>query len=130
MIRLRRCLIVLGIAVGGLVATASASAGSLPQFGAHNCHGGTIKAGVYASLRVSGNCTVPTGATVHVNGEVFVAPGATLNAVTQSTFNVGGDLIRASTRSSASAATTRSAAPPRPTTTSAAACGHGARQRS
>ena len=55
MIRLRRCLIVLGIAVGGLVATASASAGSLPQFGAHNCHGGTIKAGVYASLRVSGN---------------------------------------------------------------------------
>jgi hypothetical protein len=93
MTRLRRCLLVLGVAVGGLVATASASASSIPHFGAHNCHGGTIKTGVYDSLRVSGECLVPTGATVHVNGEVFVASGATLNAVTQSTFNVGGDLI-------------------------------------
>jgi len=89
---LRRCLLALGLALSGLVFTAGAGASGLPQFGSVTCHHGNIKSGVYSSLRVAGPCTVPTGATVHVRNDVFVAHDAVLNQVTQSTLNIGGDL--------------------------------------
>lgn len=92
MTRTQRCLLVLGLALGALVSTASAGASSLPHFGNHTCRHGKIRTGVYASLKVTGNCTVPNGATVHVRGDVFVAHDAVLNQVTQSSLNIRGDL--------------------------------------
>jgi len=89
---MQRCLLVLGLALGALVSTASAGASSLPHFGNHTCRHGKIRSGVYASLKVTGVCTVPDGATVHVRGDVFVAHDAVLNAVTQSNLNIRGDL--------------------------------------
>jgi hypothetical protein len=93
MIRLRACLLGVGLALGVLTSAASAGASGLPHFGHVTCHNGNLKQGVYASLRVTGVCTVPTGAIVRVRNDVHVAPGATLNAITQSTFNVRGDVI-------------------------------------
>lgn len=93
MIRPQRSLLVVGLALCGALTSASASAGGLPHFGHHTCRGGNIRTGVYASLRVTGTCTVPTGATVRVRGDVLVAPRAILDTLTQSSFNVGGDLF-------------------------------------
>jgi hypothetical protein len=92
MTRLQRSVIVLALVAGALASTASAGASGLRHFGHHTCRHGNIRSGVYRSLRVAGNCTVPTGATVHVRGDVFVAPGAVLNQVTQSNLNIRGDL--------------------------------------
>src|SRR5262249_51704219 len=90
--KLQRSLLALGLAVGALVSTASAGASGLPHFGNHTCRHGKIRTGVYASLRVTGVCIVPNGATVRVRGDVFVAHDAVLNQVTQSSFNIRGDV--------------------------------------
>jgi hypothetical protein len=51
------------------------------------CSGGAIASGSYASLTVTGNCSIPDQATVTIFGDLTVAPGATLNAVS---FGPGG----------------------------------------
>jgi hypothetical protein len=48
------------------------------------CSGGTIAAGTYSSLMVTGNCTIPSG-TVNVQGNLTVGPNAVLNAAVAST---------------------------------------------
>ena len=89
--RLRWGVLTAGLVVGAVVWTGVASA-TVARYGKVTCHGGTIKAGTYRSLRVKGVCTVPAGATVTVKHDVVVAPHATLNQVTQSTLNVWGDV--------------------------------------
>ncbi len=88
---LRRLALTAGLLVGAMVSTGTAGAASA-QFGNVTCAGGGIHAGTYQSLRITGVCTVHAGKRVDVVGDVTVARGATLNAITQSTFNVGGDL--------------------------------------
>src|SRR5689334_17517619 len=51
------------------------SAGAKPT----TCSGGTIAAGTYDGLVVSGNCTFANGAAITINGNLTVADGAILN---------------------------------------------------
>src|ERR1700758_2856628 len=49
--------------------------------GACACPGGNVPAGTYQSIRVTGVCFMPAG-TVAVRGNLTIAPGALLDAVT------------------------------------------------
>ena len=86
---------ILVLAVGSGTAGA---AGSTPHFGNFTCKGGTfgspanLKSGVYRSLTVAGVCAVPSGGVVKVTGDVTVNAHAGLNALSMSTFNVGGNV--------------------------------------
>ena len=99
--RIVRRLLALALGVGVLlgVATAGVAGAASPHFGAVTCRGGQfgtptlLKSGTYASLRIVGVCKVPTGGRVTVRGDVVVAQHAGLNALTNSTFNVRGDVI-------------------------------------
>lgn len=63
------------------------AAGSAPAL---TCTGGEISSGTYASLSVTGYCTVATDAVITVTGNVTVAPGAFLDAQNApSTITVG-----------------------------------------
>jgi hypothetical protein len=81
------------VGVGVLFGVGTAGAAADSHFGAVTCHGGTIASGTYKSLRIVGVCAVPTGGRVRVRGRVVVAPHGVLNAVSLSTFNVGGSVI-------------------------------------
>lgn len=74
-------LIVLAQGLGASTAFASAPNSA-------TCTGGTIAAGTYSSLTVTGNCTFEDGGTVIVNGNVRVADGAVLNDHAGSTASV------------------------------------------
>lgn len=124
MSRLLKCAAVVPLAVGallfGLVLPVSvAAADPPPVHGQHghffkphgphgffhghlyNCTGGTIPAGVYGSIVVTGVCFMPSG-NITVQGNVTVAPGALLDAVTKgdpatdpvvpATVNIGGNV--------------------------------------
>jgi hypothetical protein len=82
----------LGIGALGLTGTASAATPAA-HFGHVTCHGGTIKAGTYKSLRIAGFCTLTRRGTATVRGDVVVQSHAFLNTLTPGTFNVGGDVI-------------------------------------
>ena len=43
------------------------------------CSGGTMLAGTYSSFTVTGTCTIDKGANVHINGDLTIAAGASLN---------------------------------------------------
>ena len=81
-------------AVGGL-ATIGSTASAAPP-GAAACSGGTIAAGTYKSLTVTGTCLFGPG-TLNVTGNLTVAPGATLNDHIASSFgvtvHVGGNVL-------------------------------------
>jgi len=75
-----------------LVAMASAGSALAGKPGQGTCSGGEIASGTYDGLIVTGNCTIPNGATVTVEGNVTVADGAVLYAVTMSTVNITGNV--------------------------------------
>ena len=52
-----------------------------------------LRSGVYRSLRVVGVCAVPTGGNVRVRGNVLVKPHAILSSLSQSRFNVRGNVV-------------------------------------
>lgn len=58
-------------------ATAEAAA---PTVRAYTCTGGAVPSGSYASIRVTGNCSVATDAVINVVGNIDVAAGAGLDA--------------------------------------------------
>lgn len=88
--RLVWTLVGVGALVCALVGASTASAAGGPQ--SHTCSGGNIAAGTYASLRVTGFCMLPNSGTVRVLGNVTIASGAALNAITPATFTVGGNI--------------------------------------
>ena len=74
------------LAISGGPAIASASAAP----SAYTCTGGAIPSGTYASLNVTGPCSVDAGSVITVVGNVNVAAGAVLDAQTApSTITVG-----------------------------------------
>lgn len=79
---------VLICAASGGVASASAR-----HHGHVTCHGGTIHAGTYGSLRITGLCTLPNSGTVRVRHGITVAAHGALNAATPATLNVAGDVV-------------------------------------
>ena len=71
---------------GALASAGSAGAAAPPSYGAppintYNCTGGNVPAGTYNSLVITGVCYTPAG-TITVRGDLTVAPGALLDAVT------------------------------------------------
>jgi hypothetical protein len=56
------------------------------------CHGGTIASGDYYELVVHGDCTVPDGASVTVETQLYVTSGSVLNAVTTADVHVKGNV--------------------------------------
>ncbi|WP_042364041.1 hypothetical protein [Streptacidiphilus neutrinimicus] len=56
------------------------------------CHGGDIASGDYYELVVHGDCTVPDGAKVTVETQLYVTSGSTLNAITTGHVHVKGNV--------------------------------------
>jgi hypothetical protein len=56
------------------------------------CHGGTIASGDYYELVVHGTCTIPDGAMVTVETQLYVTAGSTLNAITTAKVHVKGNV--------------------------------------
>jgi hypothetical protein len=72
-------------------AVAADAAGASPA--AYTCAGGHIPSGTYASLTVTGPCDVVPDAVITIVGNVYVAPGAILDAQSApSTITVGGNV--------------------------------------
>ena len=87
----RLLVLVLGVVVAGAGSTAMADAAV--HHGKVNCHGGTIAAGTYKSLRVSGACTLVQSGNVTVRGNVVVTSTGLFNAGTPAKLVVGGDVV-------------------------------------
>lgn len=85
--KLLRLVPVAVLALSGVLASAgSAGAAAPPSYGVppgntYNCTGGDVPAGTYNSVVVTGVCYAPAG-TIAVRGDLTVAPGALLDAVT------------------------------------------------
>ena len=81
-------------AVGVLATLGSAASAAAP--GSFTCSGGTIPAGTYSSLTVTGTCLFGPG-TLTVNGNLTVRPGGILNDHIASSFgvtvHVGGNVL-------------------------------------
>lgn len=90
--------VVLALVLAGGPAMAGGSGGSgSPRPKPLTCTGGDVPSGTYASLTVTGQCTVPADAVITVNGGVFVARGAGLDAQTApSTITVKGNVTAVS----------------------------------
>jgi len=66
------------LALSGGTAMADGSSTRTPK--AYTCTGGEVPSGNYASITVTGACSVPAGAVISVVGNVTVAAGAQLDA--------------------------------------------------
>jgi hypothetical protein len=94
---MRRALQAVAVSIGGVAlafsgagaGVASAKAGNAPT----TCSGGDIASGTYASLTVTGVCTVPAGSDVTITHNLSIAPGATFDAQTDSHVAIGGNVI-------------------------------------
>jgi hypothetical protein len=84
---------VIGAVVALLSLTGTAGAAGTAHFGNVTCAGGTIKAGTYESLRVTGVCTLTASGTASVKHNVTVAAHGALNAITPGTLKIGGSLV-------------------------------------
>ena len=85
-----RILGTLAVATALALSTGPAIAASAPSPTAYTCAGGEIPSGTYASVTVTGMCSVPAGAVISVVGNVNVAAGAMLDAQSApSTITVG-----------------------------------------
>jgi hypothetical protein len=81
----------------GVSGTGVASAASTRAVNA-TCSGtlgspGVVAPGTYGSLTITGVCLMPSSGTVNVLGNLTVAPNAGLDAITEATVNVGGNLL-------------------------------------
>lgn len=79
--------VVLGVGSSGVAGAAVAHHGKV------TCHGGTIAAGTYKSLRVTGACMLVASGNVTVKHNVVITSTGLFNAATPATLRVGGDVI-------------------------------------
>lgn len=77
----------LGFFVAALALAAAPAAHAAPA----TCTGGSVT-GLWHDLTIAGNCTVPSGSSLLVSGNLTVAPGAKFNAVTMSTVTISGNV--------------------------------------
>ena len=82
----------LAVVVFGVGSSAVAGA-AVAHHGKVTCHGGTIAAGTYKSLRVTGACTLVASGNVTVKHNVVVTGTGLFNAGTPAKLRVGGDVI-------------------------------------
>ena len=71
----------LGLMMSPALTATAASAAPTDGGGTYTCTGGNVPPGTYASITVTGICYTPVG-TIVVRGNLTVAPGALLDAVT------------------------------------------------
>ena len=76
--KFNRRLTLLGASVA-LVAMALPASALAASPGPGTCSGRTMAAGTYSSFTVTGTCTIAHGANLHINGDLTVAAGASLN---------------------------------------------------
>jgi hypothetical protein len=88
---MRLLVVMLGVAVCGIGSSAAAGA-AVAHHGKVTCHGGTVAAGTYSSLRVTGVCTLVASGNVTVRHGIVVTPTGIFNAGTPATLRVGGDV--------------------------------------
>jgi hypothetical protein len=74
-----------------LVAMAVAGSALAGKPGAGTCSGGNVS-GTYSGFTVTGNCSIPDGASLTVNGNLTIADGGSLNAISLSTVHVTGNV--------------------------------------
>jgi hypothetical protein len=94
MMKLRSLVVLLGLTLF-VVGASSALGAKPPKAASSTCSGGTIAAGTYKSLRVTGVCSFG-GGTVTVSHNLVVAAGASLNdhaASPLTTVHVGGNVL-------------------------------------
>jgi hypothetical protein len=84
--------IVLALMASVFLATAVGTAGAA-SFGNVTCKSGTIKAGSYHSLTITGLCTLPSQGTISVARDLTVARHAAFNGISMATLKVGGDVV-------------------------------------
>ena len=83
MSRVTRPAVMLAAAVAcALVFSGAANAAPLPHYGPTTCKGGKIRSGSYASLRITGVCTLGNRAYTVVRGNLVVGNHGILNAIT------------------------------------------------
>jgi len=71
----------LGLMIAPVLTASAASAAPLDGGGTYTCTGGNVPSGTYNSILVTGVCFAPVG-TITVRGNLTIAPGALLDAVT------------------------------------------------
>lgn len=88
------------LAAAGALMLPAGMASAAPYTGHHHrpraytCHGGTIHSGTYASVTVTGKCSVPANAHITIKGNLTVRNGAMLDADSApSTITVGRNVI-------------------------------------
>ena len=83
-----------GAAAAALAITfAGTTQASAAPTGANACSSGTLAAGTYTSLIITGTCHAPASGTVTVRGSLIVAPNAAFDGITFATIKVGGSVI-------------------------------------
>jgi hypothetical protein len=83
------------LGIGFLLVLGGVGSGALAAGqGGVTCSGGSIAAGTYQNLKVTGNCTFDAGAAITINGNLTVAKGAILNdhAASTATVHVTGNV--------------------------------------
>lgn len=82
------------LAVGlGVAALTIAGMGTANATSSSTCSGGPVS-GHYANLVIKGDCTVPDNATLHVRGDVTLAPHSSFNTSTVgSHVKIGGNVV-------------------------------------
>ena len=109
MSRVTRPAVMLAVAVAcALVFSGAANAAPLPHYGPTTCKGGKIRSGSYASLRITGVCTLGNRAYTIVRGNLVVGNHGILNAITH------GHLVRVGQPQGALAAARSGSAARRP----------------
>jgi hypothetical protein len=83
----------LALAVGATAMLWPAAAGAATHHGNVTCHSGTIHAGTYGSLRITGFCSLPNSGTITVRHGVVVTRTGLFNAATPAKLVVWGDVI-------------------------------------
>ncbi|MGD1011058.1 MAG: hypothetical protein ABR925_00775 [Acidimicrobiales bacterium] len=79
--RVMRLLPIIGLILFCAFAANSGAATASPLISSYTCEAGNVPAGTYGSMVISGVCYMPAG-TVDVLGNLTIAPGALLDAVT------------------------------------------------
>lgn len=82
----------LALAVGAVAMLWPAAAGAATHHGNTTCRSGTIHAGTYRSLRITGFCSLPGSGTITVRHGVVVTRTGIFNAATPAKLVVWGDV--------------------------------------
>src|SRR4051794_15458229 len=92
---MRKALQTLAVSAGATALVLSGTAAAAAKGGGPTtCSGGDIASGTYASMVVTGVCTVPAGSDVTIKGKLRIGPNAVFDAQTDSHVAIGSVLAQ------------------------------------